>query len=1525
MLMTAEVILSDQAGNSEIAHVLFDTGAQSSLANPYSFKRVQPTFIPLAKPKAIAGVCAGQVMELTHVAQFFISPKNHPNIKFPITASAVPQDLKWYARISKWKPSWVKTLRGQLADERIATRRTSLEFNIVLDIDYTRRLVPNLGNITWDHLFVDKTQWGIFVTGKYVTHDKVIPAVPERNMAVAVTFLEPELEEIIEAPEDWMTAWELAFQESRYDIFRECVNDLTPPAEEFVEKFWDTITFDDTGRPTVALPRNANFVGPLTTNARVGAQRAKRVLEMLRKGDARAQNYTEAVEFMIENFMEKVDYDKIVASGEPYAELPHHAVYRQGTSMDTRIVFDGSAKDPGTKSLNEFFYVGPNLLPRIQDILTRVRKYAAVAIADIKKAFMQVGVPPEDRNYLLFRWQRKDKNGRWRTHWFRFTRLPWGLVCSPFVLNAVIRFLFKRYAEKHPEHKEVLDAIAADTYVDDLAAGADTEDEAVRRMRIAMAALAEGKMILTKFKGVPATIGDRLAQADTPRQFKMLGMLVDADKDLIRPALKTIEVYCEATSYLKKHVAGMVNGVYDPVGLAAPATLVGKFRWQEFLETYPRVEWTFKLPQEAFTIWHNYCEETKKLTEYWLPRMIFPRYLEGHRFALFSDASREAIGAVVYVILHRDGKPFRSEILGGVSKTINKTRQYAHDKALAKWRDKHGKEYELAAPPINRLELGGAVMAVSLAVEVCKRLDANLEAFSCHTDSKNVLRMLATKAEGYSEADAVRRKVGHVLKHTALSVWFHVATEDNPADLVTKGMKPQELLHSDLWRHGSPNLLKDPYPVEQTTPIEDPLPLPSGVIVATTTAHDGKTRRKRKNNRPSSSHTNVRSGSGRSIPAAPGGLPRPPPIPLSDPLRPSVQDPEDPPLSLSPPTQTSGPCLSLTKPTWQESILAAEAHVHQHLPRIKTLLDQGARREAILGLLILAEAQEKCDPTLWLGLQAARLPANLKLKVENNHLEMQEHLGIKIIISVRRIRMDLKVRSETQVQLDEEKWIFRHYLPHNHLIYVPRSSPTARILAEWAHLNTAHGAVSPMEAFLGTQFWIPRATKLLKDVRRKCTNCKLVDAQVYDIEEAGLHSFRTTGQSAWEVIGIDFVGPFKILIEDQLIPPKKKRKRAVHPGEPMDEEEFFDTQEESYFSIPTHGYATRASLAACPGEDPEDPTQISPKRGPGRPPIPKFRAEFDPLILIIVDPYTRAISLQPARDTGAEASIRALNYFRFNRGARPEVVIHDNATGFMKHKHAEEIMGKVFQGKWRPNPARSPWWGGWYERLNALIKDKLARLFHSRKFTSYDEFVVAVSCLELIINNRPIYATKTKIRDSHFFIKPAQFVYPNHPDNIDRTIASIMAPLAIELEEPNELVQRLMEQKAFFKKLNEVFQDNYVADLNKWHKNQLFKQRHKGKQVDRFKVGDLVLIKPDKEFKRSPWHKIKWNIGEIVALHKNKYGTIRTVDVRQQEPGGKNYIKVRHGIQNFAPLEINKTLEEFMAEVRKPAVLPDGI
>jgi hypothetical protein len=243
--------------------------------------------------------------------------------------------------------------------------------------------------------------------------------------------------------------------------------------------------------------------------------------------------------------------------------------------------------------------------------------------------------------------------------------------------------------------------------------------------------------------------------------------------------------------------------------------------------------------------------------------------------------------------------------------------------------------------------------------------------------------------------------------------------------------------------------------------------------------------------------------------------------------------------------------LKLTKATWAESLQAAEEHVRNHLPAIQQLLDKGARRSAVLGLVVLSECQEKWTPQLWKGIQRKRLPPNFKKQVENNHLEMQEHAGVKIIVSVRGVRMDQHRRNRTQdtdQEVDGERWTFRHFLPPKHLVYVPAGSPTARALVQHAHYCTAHGSVAAMEAFQFVNYWIPRVVRVMK-----------------------------------------------------------------------------------------------------------------------------------------------------------------------------EVIVHDQAQSFMQQKRMEERMSKFCPGKWQPNPANTPWWGGWYERLNPIIKKKLARLFVSRRFECYDE------------------------------------------------------------------------------------------------------------------------------------------------------------------------------------------------------------
>ena len=74
--------------------------------------------------------------------------------------------------------------------------------------------------------------------------------------------------------------------------------------------------------------------------------------------------------------------------------IPHHAVINpEKTSTKVRVVYDASAKiNKGQKSLNECLYPGPTMLKDLTGILLRFRLNKIAIVADIEKAFLQIGL-----------------------------------------------------------------------------------------------------------------------------------------------------------------------------------------------------------------------------------------------------------------------------------------------------------------------------------------------------------------------------------------------------------------------------------------------------------------------------------------------------------------------------------------------------------------------------------------------------------------------------------------------------------------------------------------------------------------------------------------------------------------------------------------------------------------------------------------------------------------------------------------------------------------------------------------------------------------------------------------------------------------------------------------------------------------------------------------------------------------------------------------------------------------------------
>lgn len=92
----------------------------------------------------------------------------------------------------------------------------------------------------------------------------------------------------------------------------------------------------------------------------------------------------------------------------------------------------------------------------------------------------------------------------------------------------------------------------------------------------------------------------------------------------------------------------VINGVYDPLGLAAPVILSDKRLLREAMNG--PLEWDQPLPNEfriRFEKWKDLLNELANFQEL----QMYTREIKHRNFLVFSDASEKAVAVVVYLQL----------------------------------------------------------------------------------------------------------------------------------------------------------------------------------------------------------------------------------------------------------------------------------------------------------------------------------------------------------------------------------------------------------------------------------------------------------------------------------------------------------------------------------------------------------------------------------------------------------------------------------------------------------------------------------------------------------------------------------------------------------------------------------------------------------------------------------------------------------------------------------------------------------
>lgn len=167
----------------------------------------------------------------------------------------------------------------------------------------------------------------------------------------------------------------------------------------------------------------------------------------------------------------------------------------------------------------------------------------------------------------------------------------------------------------------------------------------------------------------------------------------------------------------------------------------------------------------------------------------------------------------------------------------------------------------------------------------------------------------------------------------------------------------------------------------------------------------------------------------------------------------------------------------------------------------------------------------------------------------------------------------------------------------------------------------------------------------------------------------------------------------------------------------------------------------------------------------------------------------RAIHLEVAESLSSESFVRAFRRFVARRG-KPSVIISDNGKNFILARKllepslqknplrsAEyETFLKNNKIKWSLITERSPWKGGFFERLVGSVKRHLRRVVGNSYLTLPELNTILIE-IEYVVNCRPLTFVSDRLENVHP-IRPIDFLSPNVNTQILSSLSIVYSELS---------------------------------------------------------------------------------------------------------------------------------------------------
>ena len=223
--------------------------------------------------------------------------------------------------------------------------------------------------------------------------------------------------------------------------------------------------------------------------------------------------------------------------------------------------------------------------------------------------------------------------------------------------------------------------------------------------------------------------------------------------------------------------------LFDPLGLVSPFVIVAKMLLQELWSR--GYDWDDVIVDEISNRIVSWIEQMEFVPAVRVPRCLREaKEVKKQSIVTFVDASLKAYGAVIYLLCEYEDLSESCRMIASKTKVA-----------------------PLKPVSVPRLELMGAVLGLRLTQRIIAILDLSMDTVMFFSDSNDVLWWI--RGLGRNFRAFVANRIGEIQLATEPAQWQYVPSQQNPADLCTRGVNPQELSQSSLWWNGPPWLLEN--------------------------------------------------------------------------------------------------------------------------------------------------------------------------------------------------------------------------------------------------------------------------------------------------------------------------------------------------------------------------------------------------------------------------------------------------------------------------------------------------------------------------------------------------------------------------------------------------------------------------------------------------------------------------------------------------------------------------------------------